>query len=141
MRQQADTAFGKYRKTFVRAESFDSTPMAHFKVDIPTTGLWKLEYHLPDISDPSGRQLRGFGRYQILLAEGNEWANFDLRLRIGDTESSIEFEGKLMHAGWNDLGTFELPSASVIVSISSDSGYGTTVIDAIRWTPEAAQTN
>lgn len=141
LRQQADTAFGRYRKTFVRAESFASAPMAHFRAEIPSAGSWRLEYHLPEILDPSGLYIAGWGRYGILLAEGNNWADFDLRLRVGDVEKPIEFEGKLMRAGWNDLGTFELPNASVIVSISSDSGRGTTVIDAIRWTPEAAQTH
>ena len=138
-RQQADTAFGRYRKTFVRAESFDSVPNAHFTANIPTKGSWNLEYHLPDTTDPTGVNVGNFGRYGILLREGNAWASFDLRLKVGETERPIEFDGKLMRAGWNDLGTFELPNASVIVSISSDSGYGTTVIDAIRWTPKDAQ--
>lgn len=141
MRQQADTAFGRYRKTFVRAESFDSVPMAHFTTDIPTAGSWNLKYHLPYTTDPSGVHVGSFGRYAILLGEGNTWANFDLRLKIGDTARSIEFDGKLMQAGWNDLGTFELPNTSVSVSISSGGGFGTVVVDAIRWTPTAAQTN
>lgn len=139
MRQQADTAFGRYRKTFVRAESFDSTPMAHFRADIPKAGRWKLEYHLPDVSDPSGREVGGWGRYQILLNERNNWGDFVLQLRVGNVERPIEFNGEIMQAGWNDLGTFELPNQTVILSISSDTEFGTTVIDAIRWTPVETQ--
>ena len=135
MRQQSDTAYGKYRKTFVRSESFYSAPNAHFKTNIPKPGAWSLEYHLPTIDEPSGRRLSGGGRNLILLGEGNHWKDFDLLLRIGDIEKPIEFDGTTMQAGWNDLGTFELPNQQVTLTISSSADFGTTVIDAIRWTP------
>lgn len=141
MRQQADTAFGKYRKTFVRAESFDSTPLAHFRVNIPKSGQWKLEYHLPDISISNVREGRGIGRYNLWVNERNTWSDFDLRLRVGDLERRVEFDGDAMQAGWNELGTYELPNQTITLSISNDTDYGTTVIDAIRWTPVDPQSD
>ena len=141
MRQQADTAFGRYRKTFVRAESWDSTPLAHFRAHIPEAGQWKLEYHLPDISTPNAQEGRGWRRYNLLVDESSTWADFDLRLRVGDLERPIKFDGDAMQAGWNDLGTYELPNQTVTLGISSDTDYGTTVIDAIRWTPVETQSD
>ena len=135
MRQQVDTAFGKYRRTLVRAESGATPQKVVFQTHIPRTGTWQLAYHLPDVGERRNRNFRATGRYGLSLGSQNDWTNFDLSLAIGESIQVIEFDGKRMQAGWNTLGTYELTPGEVTLSVSTKSPFGTIVADAIRWSP------
>ena len=134
VRQEVETAFGRYRKTIVRSDMRSSELMVHFHATIPTLGNWMLEYHLPDVSLPTNRQVPYWGNFGIMLSERSEWADFELLITNEHTTVPIFVDGNDMVAGWNKIGTYDLTHRNVKVSVRSDASLGTIVADAIRWT-------
>ena len=119
-------AWGKYRRTYVRASHGDGEEIAVFTVELPHAGSWHLDYHLP-------------GRY--------DWRNPEQALPHDDLgistvvlssngqDVAIAFDGSAAHQGWNDLGAYDLTAGSVQVRVSSATGQQSVVADAVRFRP------
>lgn len=134
-RQQVDTAFGKYRKTLVRAPTDATLQNVHFDAKLPYSGSWSLSYHLPVVGDASEQQYTS-NRYQLRLEPNNAWSDYDVRLAQGERHERIDFDGSSMRGGWNELGVYELDASTVRVSVSTQARPNRTVVaDAIRWEP------
>ncbi|MYD43272.1 MAG: hypothetical protein F4W90_05215 [Gammaproteobacteria bacterium] len=129
-RQQVDSAYGKYRKTLVRAEASSTNQSIHFDAQIPQMGAWELNYHLPNVdmvADPN--------RYRFHFLEQQQWPDYEIFVSYADTNYVLPFDGASMRAGWNSLGSFNLMPGKVRVTVTTNtaSRNGTIVADAIRW--------
>lgn len=123
------TAFGKYRHTFVSILAGEGDKTATLTSTIPGAGLWDLEIHIPSASDFRTNNMKGTWNMTITSDYGSETIAFDNRAAI---------------AGWNLIGSFELPRGDVKVTLTNKTDALTVLIDAIAWTPrntsnEAAQ--
>ena len=89
----------------------------------PSTGRWRLDYHLP-VDPQSGG---GFAGQQ---------GPYDAKLVVGEHEQPVEFDASIAEQGWNHLGDFQVdaPDVRVVVSNLASSGF-VIYADAIRWTP------
>ena len=138
-RQQLDQAYGKYRRTLARAFNRSTVANAHFAANLPTSGTWKLEYHVPPPGALSSSLRTGFGGGAVNVNFGSRrrarWGDFDVWVTDGDRVVPIEFDGESMDEGWNLLGEFDLENPLVTVSVSTETTQGAVVADAIRWTP------
>ncbi len=140
-RQQLDQAYGKYRRTLARAFKDASPANAHFEAQLPATGSWKLEYHLPHPNVVNSNQMARL----MLGASANvtfdtgrrerKWGDFKMWVTNGGQVYPIDFDGESINEGWNTLGEFEIQNPTVTVSVSTKSTRGSVVADAIRWTP------
>ena len=136
-RQQLDQAYGKYRRTLARAFERSSEANVHFAANLPTSGNWKLEYHVPAPQSLSTGGGIGFAvNVEIGSRRGRErWGDFELWVTDGDRVLPIEFDGESIDEGWNLLGEFDLENPLVTVSVSTNTTRGSVIADAIRWTP------
>ncbi|MCE2406888.1 MAG: hypothetical protein J4G19_05240, partial [Pseudomonadales bacterium] len=140
-RQQLDQAYGKYRRTLARAFDSSTVANAHFEANLPRSGSWKLEYHLPNPESIGNSFGGGFGpavNFNIQVGERRgrqRWGDFDIWVTDGDRVVPIEFDGESIDDGWNLLGEFQLENPLVTVSVSTNTSRGSVVADAIRWTP------
>jgi ABC-type transport system involved in multi-copper enzyme maturation permease subunit len=113
-RQEAPSSWGKYRHTVALVTSGPGTRRAVFSADLPQSGRWRLSIYIP-----AGRSA-GIGTY-------------DLSLRAGGEERSLEFDGSIAEAGWNTLGDFDLSQGEAKVIVSDESSGLVVIADAIRW--------
>ncbi|MCY4128217.1 MAG: hypothetical protein OXG15_03115 [Gammaproteobacteria bacterium] len=132
-RQQVDTSFGLYRRTLARAEHESTSQRAHFRAYLPHAGSWNLHYHLPDIADV---------RYNLFDTRGRDGLTSSGRVKRPDLDISVAQVGRVrsvvspgddLVTGWNPIGTFELETGEVKVSISTETTVGTVIADAIFW--------
>lgn len=132
-RQLVDTSFGLYRRTLVRAEHNSTVQRAHFRADLPQAGTWMLYYHLPDLLDPRDNLFDTRGRDRF--TRGGEIKRPDLDISVTQVGSvwPAASPGEDLYAGWNRIGTFELESGEVTVSVSTRTSSGTVIADAIYW--------
>ena len=136
-RQQLDQAYGKYRRTLARAFVGSTVANVHFEASLPTSGNWKLEYHVPAVQ--SLRTSGGLG-FAVNVEIGSRrsrerWGDFEMWITDGERVVPIEFDGESIDEGWNLLGEFDLEAPLVTVSVSTNATRGSVVADAIRWTP------
>lgn len=114
--------WGKYRHTTARAAGTGNAS-ATFAATLPSTGRWRLDYHLP-VDPQSGG---GFAGRQ---------GPYDTTLVIGEHEQTVEFDASIAEQGWNHLGDFQVDSPDVQVVVSNLASPGSVIYaDAIRWTP------
>jgi hypothetical protein len=101
----------------VKAGSGDRT--AVFTAEIPSSGSWNLEVHLPKEA-PLLRFQRKTGSWNYAIEDdsGSQTINFDVQ------------SGE---AGWNSLGSFELAGGETRVILSDETEGRMVVADAIRW--------
>ena len=132
-RQVVDSSFGLYRRTLVRAEHNSTPQRAHFQTYLPHAGSWKLHYHLPSIVDSRDNLLDARGRDRF--TQGGSAIRPNLALSIAQAENvrSVDVLGEDLVTGWNAVGTFELDSDEVKVSVSTQTTSGTVIADAIYW--------
>ena len=116
-RMPAPAGWGKYRRTVAGVGSGSGARRAVFTARLPRAGRWRLAYHVPPGVLPV------LGRY-------------DVTLRAGGDERSIEFDGAAAESGWNALGEFDLAAGEVQVEVSDQSSGQLVVADAIRWQSE-----
>ncbi|MXW54255.1 MAG: hypothetical protein F4X44_12350 [Gammaproteobacteria bacterium] len=107
-------AFGVLRKTYIFAVNRSGVPRVRFATDIPSTGRWLLEYHIP-------YSLATSQRYDMTLSNGNESLDFSI------AENSLR-------SGWNSIQKFELVEGSVDIDLVGSSTPATLYADAIKWT-------
>lgn len=138
-RQPHPAAWGKYRHTVARAGITRANARAVFATELPRTGRWRLEYHMPQQGTGRSSSFSG-GPIQVQVSQGgtslgNQGA-YDLKLVMGDEERAIEFDGSVAGGGWNRLGEFDITDRHVHVVVANQAESGDSVItDAVRWTP------
>ena len=137
-RQQHPAAWGKYRHTVARAGITRANARAVFAAELPRTGRWRLEYHMPQQSAGSSSGFSG-GGVQIQINQGGQGIGqqgaYDLKLVMGVEERAIEFDGSIAGGGWNRLGEFDITDRNVQVVVANQAETGHSVIaDAVRWT-------
>ena len=143
-RQPLAGAWGKYRHTLARAGTTTSNATAIFATELASLGRWRLEYHMP-ATQAGNSQRFDVQNLQIQINTGGTAAlrrqgEYDITLRIGDEERSIEFDGSVAESGWNRLGEFDITDPSVAVVVANQAEARNTVIaDAVRWTPLAVR--
>lgn len=117
-------AWGKYRRTYVRASHGHGEEMAVFTVELPNAGAWRLDYHLP-------------GRYDWRKPEQalrhDDLGLFTIVLSSSGKDVEIAFDGSEAHQGWNDLGVYDLAAGTAQVRVSSTTDQLLAISDAVRF--------
>lgn len=138
-RQEAQDAWGKYRRTLARVRGGDGGTKAVFTTPLPNAGRWRLEYHLPALRQANafvGIGPRGAGAkvdYQPMRGQGS----YDMRLVAGGEERTLEFDAGAGEPGWNRIGDYELPAGETSLTVSNETSGNSVLADAIRWVPLA----
>ena len=135
-RQNKRKAWGRYRKTAAIASQGEGKSEAIFKAELPYTGLWKLEYHVPvgetiGIGERTSRQLDDVTA-QIRYPDQRKVGSYFITIHDGERSIPIDFDVSNAAYGWNQLGEFDLNESEVEVSID-DRGEMWVYADAIRW--------
>lgn len=121
-RAKIGTAFGRYRHTVAMAKAKGSGAQAVFTAEIPRSGSWVLEVHMPGRT----RQL------QVNPRAMKTWA-IDIADDSGTHEAA--FDADKAESGWNHVDTFEIAGGDVRVALGPSGDSGVVVADAIRWVP------
>ncbi len=122
--------FGEYYKTSaVSLDGFDQ-PKASFSLELPSNGMWKLEYYVPDISTDryvirEGNVIR-YGTRTLGLHE--------IAVAVGEQETVVELDAAEAESGWNNLGTYEITDRNTAITVIGVRD-GMAIADAIKWTP------
>lgn len=122
--------FGVYYKTSaISLDGFDQ-PKASFSLELPSNGMWQLEYYVPDISTDryvirEGNVIR-YGTRTLGLHE--------IAVAVGEQETVVELDAAEAESGWNDLGTYEITDRNTAITVIGVRD-GMATADAIRWTP------
>ena len=113
------TSWGKYRHTLAFIRAGEGNKKAIFGTDLPNSGRWKLELHLPQNWLPREKEL---GSWELNIVSDNkrELVHFD-------TAAGLE--------GWNLVGEYELPAGDVKVEFSNKTNGQGVIADAIAWSP------
>ena len=119
-RQELSESFGKYRHTAARAPAGDGRAKAVFTAALPSAGRWRIDYHLPDVSDAFFGVRHGVYRLTVVASA---------------VEEPVEFDAAAAPWGWNDLGTFALPAGQASLVVSNDTSGRAVYADAVRWRP------
>ena len=127
-REPVYSAWGKYRRTMVRAVPGSGRRRAVFTAELPTAGTWRLEFHIPGDPVP---QLPG-GDY-VPPPYPHLLGRYDMWLRSAQGSTAIEFDGSSAIGGWNGLGEFDVESRHVSVVVSNRTDGDVVIADAIRW--------
>lgn len=144
VRRSDERAHGKYRRTYalIHHGREGKPSYAKFSANLPKTGRWQLEYHLPvEELAPNDQEMR------ILLGQDRptDWHKLYpagktvIKVVIGDREESVQFDAQDATHGWHALGTFDVDSTQTEVWISGSSDKKTIYADAIRWVPLEGQ--
>jgi ABC-type transport system involved in multi-copper enzyme maturation permease subunit len=122
-RRISSGAWGKYRHTIALIRSGDGEGRAVFTAEIPRSGEWELEYHLPARGDGGRRSTRQRGTWTLTIVD-----------TTGSQDATLDADAA--DDGWNSLGRFEIADGATRVEVHDRSEGGDYVIaDAIRWTP------
>lgn len=130
-RQEVPSSFGKYRRTVARASAAEGHARAVFTTELPGTGRWRLDYHMPAVKKAAKGRLE-FRPDGMRLGEGD----YHMALEFADGEArEIAFDASAAEQGWNDLGSFELPKGPVRLVVSNRTTGDVVLADAVRWRP------
>lgn len=111
-------AYGEFRKTIASTYVRKTRPKkATFAANVPESGLWNLDYHLPFVLDRDGQ--RGL-KYNLIVSYGSSSFNVDLDVYN-------------RNLGWVEVGEFHLDEGEIQVEIIGTSQRGILWADAIRW--------
>ncbi|MDE0039231.1 MAG: hypothetical protein OXU77_17000 [Gammaproteobacteria bacterium] len=128
--EHADTAsWGKYRRTLTRIRAGSGEGSASFRAELPTSGTWRLSYHLPG-SSASKRTRSEISRFWRVA---DRLGTLDLEIEAAERRIPAGFNASTAVHGWNDLGRFELPAGPVTVVVSDATTGDIAVADAVRW--------
>ncbi|MDE0189920.1 MAG: hypothetical protein OXQ90_01060 [Gammaproteobacteria bacterium] len=125
MRQALPTAWGRYRRTVARIASGQGDSRAVFEAELPESGRWILQYHLPS--------LRVMGPGSTAWGPHDEQGMVHVEVVAGQTRETVDFEAGEAETGWNEVDVFDLPAGNVTVWVSNSTTGATVVADAIRW--------
>ena len=128
--EHADTpSWGKYRRTLTRIRAGAGEGNASFRAELPTSGRWRLSYHLPG-SSASKRTRSEMSRFWRVA---DSLGTLDLKIEVAGRQVPAGFDASTAVSGWNDFGTFELPAGPVTVVVSDATTGDIVVADAVRW--------
>ena len=128
--EHADTvSWGKYRRTLTRIRAGSGEGSASFRAELPTSGAWRLSYHLPG-SSASRRTRSELSRFWQAT---DSLGTLDLEIVATERHTPVNFDANIAVPGWNDLGTFELHAGPVTVVVSDATTGDIVVADAVRW--------
>ena len=133
------TSYGEYRRTYVGKHGSLGQSKAIFSTALPSSGTWKLEYHVPvamrsEISYGSMNSPESTRWYSDHYTLGTH----TIQLVSDEFETEIEFHANSSLPGWNELGTFELSASKIdVVLIRVERGLA--IADAIRWSPSETE--
>ena len=136
-RDAEPTSYGKYRHTYAVNPSGSSLSTSTFSAELPSVGVWNLEYHVPNVKREK-KELE----YLVGSAQGYrrffDFGVHRIEVQAGNGTESVEFDARSASQGWNDLGEFDVESLEVAVVITQADEVG--IADAVRWT-RAEETN
>ena len=128
--EHPDTAsWGKYRRTLTRIRAGSGEGSASFLAELPTSGTWRLSYHLPE-SSASKRTRSEMSRF---WRGADRLGTLNLEIKVAERRVPVGFDASTAVSGWNDLGTFELPAGPVTVVVPDVTTGDIAVADAVRW--------
>ena len=132
-RKTEPTAYGYYWKTYTLNQKGGGETYARFASELPTSGLWRLEYFLPDrYVSQARRYAKSFSsvlsRFIGGVAQIDVHVDEVIRTELLDTEN--------LERGWHVIGNYNVEDPEVEVWISNPNDYPLVVFaDAIRWSP------
>lgn len=119
-REESAGAYGAIRRTYTSAWIGRDVPRVRFTAELPDTGHWNLEYHIPKIYFSIG-----------------ETSTYKLALSHADESLEFTIEPGTLDMGWNFIRTFDLEKGIVHLDILGTEEPATLHADAIRWTKES----
>ena len=130
-------SWGRHRKTHAYAEAGDGEWVVRFKTELPKAGRWSLEYHLPLLQDIG--MMYEVGTYPMYAKRRSyllprPQGRYELKLHSALGTRAIALDASQQQAGWQPLGTFDLPGGSVALQVSNRTSGEVVYADAIRWT-------
>ncbi len=130
-REVVPWAWGRYRKTLVRARTSPAAdaPSVSFVATLPAQGRWRLDYHLPGRPESSAPMVRPMRAHVDLLG------THELRIVSEAGVLASSFDGAAATPGWNKIGDFNLGAGRVAVLVGRRGSGELIVADAIRWSP------
>lgn len=151
LRQESISSHGKYRKTHAITRGQSEETRASFVASLPSSGKWRLDYHLPSVIPVSmstvsnvALGLGGVGTSTSITIStsssgdssdgGVEEPDFFLvEAKFDDSTEEFEVEPSFASRGWVELGTFDIQSTEVEVVVSTGTSQFS-VADAVKWT-------
>ena len=107
---------------------------ARFTVELPSTGNWRLEFYVPELRGVEfATANKQNGRLVSVGYRTRKLGTHELEVAFGDQHANVELDGREADVGWNDLGTYEIESPTVHVTIVGVRD-GMAIADAIKWT-------
>ena len=135
MRTEVAGTWGRYRHATAVAYPGSGGASARFAAELPRTGRWRLDYHLPDVESGQRGPAAGLSiRVQSNILE-QDMGDFDMTIVADGAETPVEFDAAAATVGWNDLGEFTLPAGEVALLVSNRTTGAFVVADAVRWRP------
>ena len=132
-RQEVGGAWGKYRRTVARCVAGDGTKEVAFSADLPASGRWRLEYHLPDLTQRPRFNTFAGTREAFGTWHGGRLGIQHLSLVAGGKATPLEIDAGRAGAGWHTIGTFALKPGEVQLVVSNRTSGQTVIADAVRW--------
>ena len=133
------SAWGESRRTMVYSESKNPKSIV-FQTEVPTAGMWLLEFHLPDFRGQYGDFPRGLlprGRIGSANVNNFFWQSiageYKFTLEAGDVSKEIDVSVSESDFGWIYITETQLDQGSVVVSIEPSDSDDKLFGDAIRW--------
>lgn len=136
-RQPSAAAWGRYRRTIARAPAGNGDAKVAFVAELPHSGQWRLDYHLPDTAANPPVAASGAAAFRLVLPDDVRQGGYDIAVLTEREARRAMFDGALALPGWNTLGDFDLPAGEVAVVVSNASSGGVVFADAVRWRPAA----
>lgn len=132
-RQEVGGAWGKYRRTVARCVAGDGTKEVAFSAELPAAGRWRLEYHLPDLTQRPRFNTFAGTREAFGTWHGGRLGIQHFSLVARGKATPLELDAGRAGAGWHTIGTFALKPGEVELVVSNRTSGQTVIADAVRW--------
>ena len=135
MRMEVPGTWGRYRHTAASAFQGDGGASAQFTAQLPESGRWRVDYHLPETERNRSAGPTGFSvMMQTNILSGAK-GNLAMQIVSDGEVIPVEFDAEAAAVGWNDLGAFSLSAGEVSLVVSNRTSGSSVVADAVRWRP------
>lgn len=149
-RYEQPSSWGRYRRTTALVSKGDGSRRARYRTDLPASGRWRVEMHVPSLSPvPGGGEVRRevrvgggdgnppgdapAGGARIAVSFGLSLGAYDLELRNAGSSYPIDFDAQGAGVGWAVLGDFDLAAGTVELELSDDTTGSVVAADAVRF--------